>query len=167
MENDAPPGLLSHREQEIWRAFLQFSENVVSAVERDLFTTTGLSGADFQILARLHETEHGQMPQKHLGELVHWSQTRLSHQLTRMQRRDLINRASAGHGRLMTVSLTPAGRATYTSALPHHTHSVRTHFFAHAQQASQETGLQLLDAAARGDHQQTHAGKPEDRQDAP
>ncbi|QHC33031.1 MULTISPECIES: MarR family winged helix-turn-helix transcriptional regulator [unclassified Streptomyces] len=169
MESDPPPELLSQREQQIWRAFLQFSESVVSAVERDLFTTTGLSGADFQILARLYETEHGRMPQKRLGELVHWSVTRLSHQLTRMQRRGLIDRTSAGRGRLMTVSLTPAGHAAYTSALPHHTRSVRTHFFARAEQAPQEMGLHPLgtDTALPSDREPTGLGRPEDQKRPP
>ena len=134
---------LSAREKELWRAFLRFSGNVVSAVERDLFTTAGLSGADFQILARLHEAEKQRLSQKELGELVSWTATRLSHQLARMQKRGFVDRATAGRGRLMMISITDAGRRTYESALPVHAQSVRTHFLRHFDTTIIEPGLRF------------------------
>ncbi|OON74356.1 MarR family winged helix-turn-helix transcriptional regulator [Streptomyces tsukubensis] len=122
---------LSTAEKELWRSFLRFSESVVSAVERDLFASTGLSGADFQILARLHEAEGRTMSQKQLGELVGWTATRLSHQLARARKREFVERATAGRGRLMMITLTDAGRRAYESALPVHARSVRAHFLRH------------------------------------
>lgn len=135
---------LSAREKELWRAFLRFSGSVTSAVERDLFAAAGLSGADFQILARLHESEERRMSQKQLGELVGWTATRMSHQLARMQKRGFVDRAAAGRGRLMTISLTDTGRQTYESALPAHAQSVRAHFLRHLDATSEHGALRFL-----------------------
>ncbi|MFI6047687.1 MarR family winged helix-turn-helix transcriptional regulator [Nocardia sp. NPDC051321] len=140
---------LSTREKELWRGFLRFSGTVISAVERDLFAATGLSGADFQILARLNESDEQRLGQKQLGELVGWTTTRLSHQLTRMQRRGFVDRSAAGHGRLMTISLTDAGRQTYQSALAVHANSVRAHFFRHLAATSMGDELWFMDDKKR------------------
>ncbi|MET9259430.1 MarR family transcriptional regulator [Amycolatopsis sp. NPDC004079] len=144
------PELLDPRETRLWRSFVQFSGTVVAAVERDLFAATGLSGADFQILARLHEAEDRQLSQKLLGELTGWTATRLSHQLARMHRRGLVDRAAAGRGRLMRISLTEAGLGTYESALPAYARAVREHFLGDAALAEVEEGLRLLRAARPG-----------------
>ncbi|ATL68974.1 MarR family winged helix-turn-helix transcriptional regulator [Nocardia terpenica] len=135
---------LTTGEKELWRGFLRFSGNVISAVERDLFAATGLSGADFQILARLHESEDQRIGQKRLGELTGWTTTRLSHQLARMQTRGFVERSPAGRGRLMTISLTDTGRRTYESALPVHASSVRTHFLRHFDATAADTGLRFI-----------------------
>ncbi len=141
------PEPLSVRETQLWRSFVQFSGDAVAAVERDLFAATGLSGADFQILARLYEAEDRQLSQKLLGELTGWTATRLSHQLARMHRRGLVDRAAAGRGRLMRISLTEEGSRTYEAALPSHARAVREHFLGGAGVAELEEGLRLLGAA--------------------
>ncbi|WP_328610739.1 MarR family transcriptional regulator [Amycolatopsis sp. NBC_00345] len=135
---------LSAREKELWRAFVRFSGSVTSAVERELFAAAGLSGADFQILARLHESEGQRMSQKQLGELVGWTATRMSHQLARMQKRGFVDRAAAGRGRLMTISLTDTGQRTYESALPAHAQSVRAHFLRHLDAKSGDSALRFM-----------------------
>ncbi|WP_406636569.1 MarR family winged helix-turn-helix transcriptional regulator [Amycolatopsis sp. WGS_07] len=137
---------LSAREKQVWRSFVQFSGTVVAAVERDLFAATGLSGADFQILARLHEAEDGQLSQKLLGERTGWTATRLSHQLARMHRRGLVGRETAGRGRLMRISLTEAGSRAYEDALPAHARAVREHFLGEAELSALDKGLRLLGA---------------------
>lgn len=133
---DTTQPALSAHEKEAWRSFLRFSEEVISAVERDVYAATGLSGADFQILARLHEAEEHQLTQKELGVLMGWTATRLSHQIARMDRRDLVDREAAGRGRLMMLHLTDTGWRAYTSALPVHTHSVRENYFRRRQEGS-------------------------------
>ncbi|MFJ7213730.1 MarR family winged helix-turn-helix transcriptional regulator [Amycolatopsis sp. NPDC098790] len=137
-------GALNADETELWRAFLRFSGDVRSAVESALFAATGLSGADFQILARLHEAEECRLSQKQLGELMGWTATRLSHQLARMQGRGFVGRAPTGRGRLMTISLADRGLQAYESALPVHAQAVRAHFFSHLDPVDFETGLRFL-----------------------
>ncbi|WP_405164408.1 MarR family winged helix-turn-helix transcriptional regulator [Nocardia sp. NBC_01499] len=138
------PAALSVAEKELWRGFLRFSGSVIAAVERDLFAATGLSGADFQILARLYESEEQRLSQKRLGELVDWTATRLSHQLARMRTRGFVDRVSAGRGRLMTISLTDTGRRTYESTVPVHAQSVRTHFLRHFDGMSDDARRRFL-----------------------
>ena len=55
-----------------------------------------------------------------------WEQSRLSHQLTRMQRRGLVVREECpGDGRGAFVMLTPAGWAAIRAAAPPHVDMVR------------------------------------------
>lgn len=56
--------------------------------------------------------------------MMGWEKSRLSHQLSRMQNRKLIERR-AGDGRATLVALTKSGRAELESALPIRAESVR------------------------------------------
>jgi DNA-binding MarR family transcriptional regulator len=119
---------LSADEKQLWRGFLKWSETMTSAVERDLTAATGLSAADFQILARLSEADDHRVMQKNIGGWLGWSATRLSHHLARMQERGLLTRASAGAGRRMAITLTDAGARAYENAVPIHAVAVAKHF---------------------------------------
>ena len=141
---DEPAPTLSASEQRLWRDFLRFSGSAISAVERELFAATGLSGSDFQVLARLHEADGRRMSQKELGEQTGWTATRLSHQLARMQRRELVERAASGRGRLMEIALTDPGRRAYEAALPTHAAAVRTHFLRHVDGDAAEAARRLF-----------------------
>ncbi|MFR9729424.1 MarR family winged helix-turn-helix transcriptional regulator [Saccharopolyspora sp. MS10] len=141
----ADPGpMLSPPEQRLWRDFLRFSGDVISAVERELFAATGLSGSDFQVLARLHEADGHRMSQKELGELTGWTATRLSHQLARMRQRELVDRTPGERGRLMAIALTDPGRRAYESAVPPHAAAVRAHFLRHFDDSATEAARSLF-----------------------
>ncbi|MFD9893472.1 hypothetical protein ACFWY9_29350 [Amycolatopsis sp. NPDC059027] len=58
--------------------------------------------------------------------------------------RGFVDRAAAGRGRLMTISLTDVERRTYESALPVHARSVRAHFLRHFDAATIENGLPFI-----------------------
>jgi DNA-binding MarR family transcriptional regulator len=115
---------LSPRELRIWQAFLSMSEDVLERVGRDIARATDLSGPEFAVLSRLAAFGGGEMRQQELAIVMRWEKSRLSHQLSRMQRRKLVERQS-GNGRGTLVMLTKAGRELLKHALPVRAESVR------------------------------------------
>jgi DNA-binding MarR family transcriptional regulator len=116
--------LLSPRELRVWHAFQLMGEDVLGRVGRDLTEATGLSGPEFGVLSRLAGIGKGEMRQQILAECLGWDKSRLSHQLTRMQRRGLIKRHESDK-RAVLVLLTKLGQKTLDAAMPVHAVSVR------------------------------------------
>ena len=116
--------LLSPRELRVWHAFLLMGEDVLGRVGRDIAKATGLSGPEFGVLSRLAAIGKGEMRQQELARVMTWDKSRLSHQLTRMQQRGLIERCYAGRNSVLVV-LTKLGREKLESARPVHAESVR------------------------------------------
>ena len=115
---------LSPRELRIWHAFVSMGEDVLERVGRDIARATGLSGSEFGVLSRLAAYGKGEMRQQELATVMGWEKSRLSHQLSRMQKRKLIVRR-AGDTRATLVALTRFGREKLASALPVRAESVR------------------------------------------
>jgi DNA-binding MarR family transcriptional regulator len=99
-------------------------EDVLSRVGRDIAQATGLSGPEFGVLSRLSAIGKGEMRQQALARLMTWDKSRLSHQLTRMQQRGLVERRYA-NGNTVLVVLTRLGREKLEAAHPIHAESVR------------------------------------------
>jgi DNA-binding MarR family transcriptional regulator len=97
-------------------------------IVRDL-AAHGLSEADYDVLSTLSEHENAQMRVGELARWMLWSQSRLSHHLTRMQARGLVHRTgTAGDGRGAIVSLSEDGWTVLRTAAPSHVQSVRDNF---------------------------------------
>lgn len=115
---------LSPRELRVWHAFLLMGEDVLGRVGRDIAQATGLSGPEFGVLSRLSAIGKGEMRQQALARVMTWDKSRLSHQLTRMQQRGLVDRRYA-NGNTVLVVLTKLGREKLEAARPIHAESVR------------------------------------------
>lgn len=115
---------LSPRELRIWHAFLSMGEDVLERVGNDIARATGLSGPEFGVLSRLAAFGKGSMRQQQLATVMGWEKSRLSHQLSRMQERKLIERRT-GETRATYVALTDIGREKLEAALPVRAESVR------------------------------------------
>jgi DNA-binding MarR family transcriptional regulator len=78
----------------------------------------------------LSESPDGRMRPFEMIQTLAWEQSRLSHHLSRMQRRGLVCREEcAGDGRGAVIVLTPCGRNAIESAAPAHAATVRELFF--------------------------------------
>jgi len=99
-------------------------EDVLGRVGRDIAQATGLSGPEFGVLSRLAALGKGEMRQQALARVMTWDKSRLSHQLTRMQRRGLIERRDAD-GNTVLVVLSKLGQERLEAARPIHADSVR------------------------------------------
>jgi len=120
---------LSPHELRVWHAFKLMGEDVMGRVGRDIADATGLSGPDFGVLVRLADCGKGEMRQQTLAESMGWDKSRLSHQLTRMKERGLIERRKADK-RVVLVVLTKHGREKLKAARPIHAGSVRRNLLA-------------------------------------
>ena len=123
------PDWLNAREDRAWRAFMHARDQLNACLNQQLLQDSGLSGADYEILAVLSGLPEGRMPAQELGALVRWEKSRLSHQVRRMQDRGLVAReANPADGRSAMICLLPAGRRAIQDAAPRHVHNVRRHF---------------------------------------
>jgi DNA-binding MarR family transcriptional regulator len=116
--------LLSPRELRIWHAFKLMGDDVLRRVGRDIAQATGLTGPEYAVLSRLAFLGKGEMRQQALTELLDWDKSRLSHQLTRMKKRGMIERRPADKNTVLVV-LTKLGRERLEAARPVHAESVR------------------------------------------
>jgi DNA-binding MarR family transcriptional regulator len=119
---------LTDDEQRVWRNHLTMTARLQAAMGRQLQADCGLSLADYDVLVALDERPGCRISE--LGERLGWEQSRLSHQLSRMRVRGLVERRGAADDRrAATVDLTDDGRAALTSAAPGHAELVRALVF--------------------------------------
>ncbi|MFE5493286.1 MarR family winged helix-turn-helix transcriptional regulator [Streptomyces virginiae] len=122
------PRWLTEAEQDAWYAWRRMFPLVNAEIARDLGQDSGLSEADYDVLSVLGQTDGHRMRISALAELMRWSRSRLSHQLTRMEQRGIVRREEvATDGRGAEVVLTDTGVAAITDAAPLHVESVRRH----------------------------------------
>ena len=130
--------LLSPQEFRVWHAFRLMHEDVLGRVGRDITQATGLSGPEFGVLSRLGACSKGEMRQQTLASMMSWDKSRLSHQLTRMQERALIERRRID-GKTVVVALTKVGREKLEAARPIHAASVRRNLLSRLTQEQIDT----------------------------
>lgn len=121
---------LDSREQAAWRAYLDMNALLTARLNKEMQDESGISISDFSVLVSLSEHPQGRMRVLELARALGWEKSRLSHQLTRMQQRSLIERSNCDEDRRGAfVLLTPAGRKTVDTAAPRHVESVRRYLF--------------------------------------
>jgi DNA-binding MarR family transcriptional regulator len=112
---------LSPEEQHAWRGYRRMRVLLDLQIARDL--------AQDDVLSTLSEAKGRRGRLVDLGAQMLWSKSRLSHQVTRMERRGLVAREECEtDARGSVVTLTPAGVAAIEEAAPSHVASVRRHF---------------------------------------
>ncbi|MEU2023189.1 MarR family winged helix-turn-helix transcriptional regulator [Streptomyces sp. NPDC016469] len=126
---------------DLWSAFKRAHEAVRARVIADTADAAGLSEPDLTILVSLSKAG-GSLRQSELAASLGWDRTRVSHQLTRMSKRDLIARERSGG---VTVTLTETGHRTVAAVHPGLEAAVRRHFT--GKLTAQET--ETLDALLR------------------
>lgn len=137
---------LAEDEQRAWRALQTMQDGLSEFLERRLRTRSGLSSADYQVLAHLSEAPAGQLRSFELGAVLHWEKSRLSQHLGRMVDRELVSRERCRTDqRGAVITITPRGRELITAAAPQHAADVREVFIDHL------TAAELTTIAAIGD----------------
>ncbi|GAB3661128.1 MarR family winged helix-turn-helix transcriptional regulator [Glycomyces tarimensis] len=117
---------LSDDEQRSWRAFIRLHQKLSSRLAADLQAHSGLSGADFGVLVALTDVPDGRVRFQDLAREIDWEQSRLSHQIRRMIKRDLIAREECEEdGRGAYVAITAHGREVVGAAAAKHVVTVR------------------------------------------
>jgi DNA-binding MarR family transcriptional regulator len=122
----ATPNWLDDHEQRAWRAYQQLRHQLDARLRADLVRTSGLSDADYAVLVHLSEATDEQLRARDLAGTLQWEKSRLSHQISRMEKRGLVSRADCPtDARGAFVVLTDEGRAAIEAAAPLHVDAVR------------------------------------------
>jgi DNA-binding MarR family transcriptional regulator len=121
---------LTADEQRAWRTYLRMSSLLPAQLNRQLQHDSGLTLPEYEVLVVLSEAPEQRLRPFQICETLNWEQSRLSHQLTRMERRKLIAREECeADGRGAFILLTDAGSAAIESAAPGHVATVRELIF--------------------------------------
>ena len=123
------PRWLDETEDRAWRGYRRMRTLLDARILHDLAGEAGLSGPDYDVLSHVSEAPGRRARLGELAERMAWSKSRLSHHLTRMERRGLVARQDCpSDGRGAFVVLTEAGFRVIQAAAPGHVASVRRHF---------------------------------------
>ena len=117
---------LTEEEQRAWRGLLRMTSQLNARMNRQLQDEYGISLPDYDVLVVLSEAPAGRLRVFELADALAWEQSRVSHQLARMQRRGLVAREECRtDARGAFVILTAAGRTAIEQAAPAHVETVR------------------------------------------
>ncbi|HEX2772440.1 MAG TPA: MarR family transcriptional regulator [Micromonosporaceae bacterium] len=111
-----------------WRAFIESSQRLLLQLEEDLRSTSELSLADYHVLVLLSEADRQRLRMGELASRLVFSPSRLTYQISSMQRRGLVIRESCPEDRRGSQAvLTATGLLALQQAAPAHLESVRRH----------------------------------------
>jgi DNA-binding MarR family transcriptional regulator len=112
-----------------WRAYIESSQRLMTQLEDDLRTESGLTFADYHVLVLLSEAPGRRLRMGELANRLVFSPSRLTYQIGSMEKRGLVARESCPEDRRGSEAvLTAEGLRTLREAAPHHLSSVRAHF---------------------------------------
>ncbi|MBC7290905.1 MAG: winged helix-turn-helix transcriptional regulator [Actinotalea sp.] len=119
---------LTQEQQRWWRAYLLGTAALQEALNRQLETDAEISLSEYEILVRLSEAPQRTVRMSELAASVMHSRSRLTHTVSRMERRGLVERqACEDDGRGINCVLTPIGFDLLDRTAPGHVEAVRTH----------------------------------------
>lgn len=120
---------MNEEEMRIWHMWKGSFQTIFGRVIKDMSENTGLSEGDFGVLDRLDLLGEGSLRQQDLADSMGWDKSRLSHHLTRMEKRGLVKRRPLDTDRGVQVIITPAGKSALDDARPVVSKAIRRHFF--------------------------------------
>jgi DNA-binding MarR family transcriptional regulator len=145
------PRWLDAREAHLWQSYRCLVRELSVALEAQLLQSAGLSVADYAVLVALSESPEDIMRTRDLGCSLGWERSRLSHQVSRMEKRGLVVREECEtDARGSMVRLTEAGRAAIEGAAPQHVEAVRRYVFDGLSREEQDTLTALFDRLLAG-----------------
>ena len=123
-----PVRWLTDEQQRSWRAYLMGSARLTEALTRQLESEAGVSLSEYEILVRLSEVPGRTLRMSELAASLVHSRSRLTHTVSRLERRGLVRRESClADGRGVNCVMTDAGYALLDCSAPGHVRAVRAH----------------------------------------
>ncbi|MET8128137.1 MarR family transcriptional regulator [Streptomyces sp. NPDC005231] len=120
------PRWLSAAERETWQQFAMMLHRLPAALGAQLQQDADLSYIEYYVLAGLSDQPEHRMRMSDLAVLANSEQSRLSHMVSRLERRGFVRREpDPTNGRYTQAILTDAGHAHLTEAAPGHAARVR------------------------------------------
>ncbi|MDG0811253.1 MarR family winged helix-turn-helix transcriptional regulator [Cohnella rhizosphaerae] len=119
---------LSQEELQLWYKWKGTFNNIFGRVIKEMSEHTGLSEGDYGVLDRLDLLGDGKLRQQELADSMDWDKSRLSHHLTRMEKRGLVTRKPLDADRGVLVGITDVGTSALSDARPIVAMAIRRHF---------------------------------------
>ena len=114
----------------LWRAFSSMNRALAREIDRQLQRDAGISSADYSVLITLFEAPERRLRTGELADFLTWEKSRVSHQISRMEARGLVERREcAEDGRGTWITLTADGRRATLGATREHAAKLREVFF--------------------------------------
>src|SRR5688500_1171575 len=137
-------------EWELFSAFAAMYTELMREFDRRLQRDAGISQGDYGVMLTLFRAPDRRLRPGALGDAIGWEKSRLSHQLTRMAARGLVERVECDtDGRGTWVVLTPDGRRALLGSMHDHATAIRTLFLdvlePHEKQAIADASARVLD----------------------
>lgn len=124
--DEVEPRWLDAAQQAAWRSFLLGSARLNEALNRQLEEDARISLSEYEILVRLSEAPGRSIRMSELAASLMHSRSRVTHTVTRMQRRGLVERESClADGRGVNCVMTDAGWELLVRTAPGHVRAVR------------------------------------------
>jgi DNA-binding MarR family transcriptional regulator len=122
----AEPRWLTEGERDAWIRLVGVFIKLPAALDAQLQRDAGVSHFEYMVLSRLSEAPEHTLRMSDLAVLANGSLSRLSHVVTRLERRGWVRRESCpGDGRYTNAVLTEEGRAKVEGTAPGHVAAVR------------------------------------------
>ncbi len=119
------PVWLTTDQQKIWRSWLGAVAKIDRHLDEDL-RQHGLDLGEYEILVCLSDAPDRKLRMSELAEAVRQSRSRLTHAVSRMEKRGLVTRTSAPDDRRGVIAtLTDEGFELLSAAAPSHVAAVR------------------------------------------
>jgi DNA-binding MarR family transcriptional regulator len=126
------PRWLGEQEMRAWRGLIATNRLLFEQINRELQRRSGLSAADYEVLVQLSETPDRQLRMSELAAQSLSSKSRLSHQVSRLERLGWVRREECPTDRRGAFAvLTDSGFAVLEEAAKGHVEDVRHHLFDH------------------------------------
>ena len=124
------PRKLTDDELELFRAFHLMRRGFDRTLDAQLQHDDGISISELEVLMALVRSPGRRLRVRDLVEITGWEKSRVSHQVTRMASRGLVERQECAEDRRATwIHLTGDGRRVVVRALPKHSATIRRILF--------------------------------------
>lgn len=130
MVTSEQPRWLSSDEMAAWLALVGVFIRLPAALDAQLQRDAGISHFEYQVLAMLSQAPDRALRMSELAGITNASLSRLSHVVTRLEKRGWARRRADPEDRRYTrAQLTDAGWGKVVQTAPGHVEAVRTHVF--------------------------------------
>ena len=108
-------------ELEVWRSFYSMRRTLDRALDLQLQRDSSISAPEYELLLTLHHAPQHQLRIKAITDTLGWEKSRVSHRVTRTEKRGLLERAECEmDARGSWIRLTADGRQAVLGALRGH-----------------------------------------------
>lgn len=120
---------LTEDEWVVWDAFYTMRRRLDRALEVQLHEGSGVSAPEYEILAGLGRSADRRLRVRDIAEQIGWEKSRVSHQVTRMEKRGLVRRSECDQDARGTwVELTADGRRAMLESSRGHNEAIKRYF---------------------------------------